>query len=117
MRKAIFEKILFLAGYPNFISNNKDIMIRYSASDDFIEKLRTQADIVSVVSEYVPLTKKGRNYWGCCPFHQEKTPSFSVAPDKGFFYCFGCQAGGDAFRFLMKIENIGFSEAVKLLAQ
>ena len=117
VRNGIFEKILFLAGYPNFISNNKDIMIRYSASDDFIEKLRAQADIVTVVSDYVPLTKKGRNYWGCCPFHQEKTPSFSVAPDKGFFYCFGCQAGGDAFRFLMKIENIGFSEAVKLLAQ
>ncbi|NMC33324.1 MAG: DNA primase [Veillonellaceae bacterium] len=92
-------------------------MIKYSAADDFIEKLRAQTDIVAIISEYVPLQKKGRNYWGCCPFHQEKTPSFSVAPDKGFFYCFGCQAGGDAFRFLMKIENIGFSEAAKLLAQ
>ena len=92
-------------------------MINYSASDDFVDKLRAQADIVSIVSEYVPLNKKGRNYWGCCPFHQEKTPSFSVAPDKGFFYCFGCQAGGDAFRFLMRVENIGFGDAVKLLAQ
>ena len=92
-------------------------MIKYSAADDFIEKLRAQSDIVAIVSEYVPLQKKGRNYWGCCPFHQEKTPSFSVAPDKGFFYCFGCQAGGDVFRFLMKIENIGFGEAAKLLAQ
>ncbi len=92
-------------------------MIKYSASDDFVDKLRVQADIVAVVSEYVPLKKKGRNYWGCCPFHQEKTPSFSVAPDKGFFYCFGCQAGGDAFRFLMRVENIGFGDAVKLLAQ
>ena len=92
-------------------------MINYSASDDFIDKLRAQADIVSIVSEYVPLNKKGRNYWGCCPFHQEKTPSFSVAPEKGFFYCFGCQAGGDAFRFLMRVENIGFGDAVKLLAQ
>jgi DNA primase len=92
-------------------------MIKYSASDDFVDKLRAQSDIVAIVSEYVPLKKKGRNYWGCCPFHQEKTPSFSVAPDKGFFYCFGCQAGGDAFRFLMRVENIGFGEAVKLLAQ
>lgn len=92
-------------------------MIKYSGSDDFVEKLRGQADIVAVVSEYVPLKQKGRNYWGCCPFHQEKSPSFSVAPDKGFFYCFGCQAGGDAFRFLMRVENIGFGEAVKLLAQ
>lgn len=92
-------------------------MIKYSASDDFVDKLRAQADIVAIISEYVPLKKKGRNYWGCCPFHQEKTPSFSVAPDKGFFYCFGCQAGGDMFRFLMRVENIGFADAVKLLAQ
>ena len=99
------------------MANIKYTMIKYSGSDDFVDKLRGQTDIVAVVSEYVPLKKKGRNYWGCCPFHQEKTPSFSVAPDKGFFYCFGCQAGGDAFRFLMRVENIGFGEAVKLLAQ
>lgn len=84
--------------------------------DDFIEKLRSEADIVRIVSDYVPLRKKGRNYWGCCPFHHEKTPSFSVAPDKGFFYCFGCQAGGNVFNFLMKVENIEFFDAVKLLA-
>ncbi|MDU4959790.1 MAG: DNA primase [Sporomusaceae bacterium] len=85
--------------------------------DDFIDRLRSESDIVAVISDYVPLTKKGRNYWGCCPFHQEKTPSFSVTPDKGFFYCFGCQAGGNVFNFLMKVENIGFMEAVKLLAR
>ena len=84
--------------------------------DDFIEKLRSEADIVRIVSDYVPLRKKGRNYWGCCPFHHEKTPSFSVAPDKGFFYCFGCQAGGNVFNFLMKVENVEFFDAVKLLA-
>lgn len=84
--------------------------------DDFIEKLRSEADITSVISEYVPLKKKGRNYWGCCPFHHEKTASFSVTPDKGFFYCFGCQAGGNVFNFLMRVENIGFYDAVKLLA-
>lgn len=84
--------------------------------DDFIEKLRSEADITSVISEYVPLKKKGRNYWGCCPFHHEKTASFSVTPDKGFFYCFGCQAGGNVFNFLMRVENISFYDAVKLLA-
>lgn len=84
--------------------------------EDFIDKLRSEADIASVISEYVPLKKKGRNYWGCCPFHHEKTASFSVTPDKGFFYCFGCQAGGNVFNFLMRVENIGFYDAVKLLA-
>lgn len=84
--------------------------------DDFIDKLRSQCDIVSVISEYVPLKKKGKNYWGCCPFHHEKTPSFSVTPDKGFFYCFGCQTGGNVFNFLMKLENLTFMEAVKALA-
>ena len=92
-------------------------MIKYSLPDDFVDKLRSQADIVSIVAEYVPLQKKGRNYWGCCPFHQEKTPSFSVAPEKNFFYCYGCQAGGDVFRFLMRIESIGFVDSIKLLAQ
>ena len=111
------RKIILLAGYLIVLSNNMSTMIKYSASDDFIDKLRTQADIVAIISEYVPLKKKGRNYWGCCPFHQEKTPSFSVAPDKGFFYCFGCQAGGDVFRFLMRMENLGFGDAAKLLAQ
>ncbi len=84
--------------------------------DDFIDRLRSQSDIVSVISEYVPLKKRGKNYWGCCPFHHEKTPSFSVTPDKGFFYCFGCQAGGNVFNFLMKLENLTFMEAVKKLA-
>ena len=87
-----------------------------NANDDFVDKLRDESDIVSVVSDYVPLKKKGKNYWGCCPFHQEKTPSFSVAADKGFFYCFGCGVGGNVFNFLMKIENIDFFNAVKLLA-
>lgn len=84
---------------------------------DFIDRLRAECDMVAVISDYVPLQKKGRNYWGCCPFHQEKTPSFSVAAEKGFFYCFGCQAGGDIFHFLMKVEQISFIDAVKLLAQ
>ncbi len=85
--------------------------------DEFIDRLRSESDIVSILSEYVPLKKKGKNYWGCCPFHHENTPSFSVTPDKGFFYCFGCQSGGNVFNFLMKIENISFFDAVKVLAQ
>ncbi|MDF2635161.1 MAG: primase, partial [Pelosinus sp.] len=85
--------------------------------DEFIDRLRSESDIVSILSDYVPLKKKGKNYWGCCPFHHENTPSFSVTPDKGFFYCFGCQSGGNVFNFLMKIENISFFDAVKMLAQ
>ncbi|EIW17228.1 MULTISPECIES: DNA primase [Pelosinus] len=85
--------------------------------DEFIDRLRSESDIVSILSDYVPLKKKGKNYWGCCPFHHENTPSFSVTPDKGFFYCFGCQSGGNVFNFLMKIENISFFDAVKVLAQ
>ena len=90
--------------------------MKQSMPDDFIDRVRSQADIVSVVSEYVSLKKRGRDHWGCCPFHQEKSASFSVSPDKGFFYCFGCQAGGDVYRFLMRIEGLSFGDAVKRLA-
>lgn len=83
----------------------------------FINKLRDQADIVEVVSPYVSLRKTGKNLVGLCPFHSEKTPSFTVSPEKNMFYCFGCQAGGDALTFLMKIENLPFTETVELLAQ
>ncbi len=84
--------------------------------DDFKEKVRSSANIVDVVSEYVALKRKGHKHWGCCPFHGEKTPSFTVDADKKFFYCFGCNEGGDIFKFIMKIENCTFPEAVKLLA-
>ncbi len=87
-----------------------------SMFDDFKEQVRSQANIVDIVSEYVPLKKRGSSYWGCCPFHGEKTPSFSVSPDKNFFYCFGCHAGGDVFSFIMKAENCTFQEALKILA-
>lgn len=85
--------------------------------DEFIDRLRSECDIVSILSDYVPLKKKGKNYWGCCPFHHENTPSFSVTTEKGFYYCFGCQSGGNVFNFLMKIENISFFDAVKIVAQ
>src|SRR6187401_1290935 len=83
----------------------------------FIDDLRLQANIVQVVQDYVPLKKAGTTYKGLCPFHSEKTPSFHVNPEKGFFHCFGCGVGGDVFKFLELHEKVGFAEAVKLLAQ
>jgi len=83
----------------------------------FIDDLRLQANIVQVVQEYVPLKRAGNSYKGLCPFHSEKTPSFNVIPEKGFFHCFGCNVGGDVFKFLELHEKIGFQDAVRLLAQ
>ena len=83
---------------------------------NFTDELRTRLSIVDVVSRRVPLTKKGQNYWGCCPFHNEKTPSFSVNEDKGFYHCFGCGEHGDIISFTMKSENVGFVDAIKELA-
>ena len=83
----------------------------------FIDDLRLQANIVLVVQEYVPLKKAGNTYKGLCPFHSEKTPSFHVNPEKGFFHCFGCNAGGDVFKFLELHEKVGFIDAVRMLAQ
>lgn len=82
----------------------------------FSEELRNQADILRVIGDYVSLKKKGNNYWACCPFHNEKTPSFSVNPSKGLFKCFGCGKGGDAITFVMEIEGAPFPEAVKTVA-
>jgi len=83
----------------------------------FIDDLRLQANILQVVQEYVPLKKVGRTYKGLCPFHSEKTPSFHVDPEKGFFHCFGCGVGGDIFKFLELHEKLGFADSVKMLAQ
>ena len=83
----------------------------------FIDDLKQHADIVVVIQDYVSLKKTGANYKGLCPFHGEKTPSFQVNRDKGFFHCFGCGVGGDVFKFLELHEKIGFAETVKLLAQ
>lgn len=84
--------------------------------NDFKEQVRSHANIVEVVSGYVALKKKGRKHWGCCPFHGEKTPSFTVDEEKDFFYCFGCHEAGDVFKFIMKSENCSFIDAVKFLA-
>ncbi|HEV2707464.1 MAG TPA: DNA primase [Pyrinomonadaceae bacterium] len=83
----------------------------------FIDDLRRQADIVRVVGDYVSLKKKGANWMACCPFHQEKTPSFSVNPSKEIFYCFGCAKGGSVFNFVMEIERVSFPEAVRIVAE
>lgn len=90
-------------------------MIRYS--DEIIEEVRQSSDIVSIISQYVALKRKGRNYFGVCPFHNEKSPSFSVSPDKQIFHCFGCGVGGNVYTFLTKIEGIGFKEALEMLAE
>lgn len=85
--------------------------------EDIVEAVRQRSDIVEVVSRYVQLKKKGKNHTGSCPFHNERTPSFTVTPEKQIFYCFGCGAGGDVFKFLMLKENLSFQEAVTMLAQ
>ncbi|HEX8118973.1 MAG TPA: DNA primase [Pyrinomonadaceae bacterium] len=83
----------------------------------FIDDLRRQADIVRVVGDYVTLKKKGANWMACCPFHQEKTPSFSVNPSKNIFYCFGCSKGGSVFNFVMELEGVSFPESVRIVAE
>lgn len=85
--------------------------------DEFIERVRERSDIYSVVSRYVTLTLKGNKYWACCPFHGEKTASFTITPEKGLFYCFGCHEGGNVFNFISKIEHISYFDAVKLQAE
>ncbi len=86
-------------------------------SQDIVENVRDAGDIVRLVSDYVPLKPAGSRMKGLCPFHEEKTPSFSVDPERQLFYCFGCQQGGDVFKFVMQYEKLGFREAVEFLAQ
>ncbi len=83
----------------------------------FIDDLRRQADIVRIVQDYVSLKKKGANWMACCPFHKEKTASFSVSPTKDIFYCFGCQKGGSVFNFVMEMERVTFPDAIKIVAE
>lgn len=83
----------------------------------FIADLKQRCDIVSVLSKYIRLDKKGKNFWACCPFHHEKTPSFSVNDSEQYYHCFGCKESGDVITFVMKYENLGYLEAVKILAE
>ena len=84
--------------------------------DEIVEEVRSRNDIVDIISGYVRLQKRGSNYFGLCPFHNEKSPSFSVSPGKQMYYCFGCGAGGNVITFLMEYENYTFAEALKVLA-
>ncbi|MDR3113360.1 MAG: hypothetical protein LBU09_03195, partial [Endomicrobium sp.] len=85
---------------------------------NIIEQVRIASDIISVIREYLPdLKRAGRNWKACCPFHNEKTPSFTVNSEKGIYKCFGCNASGDVFKFVMAMDNISWIEAVKKLAQ
>ena len=84
---------------------------------DFAQHVKSSADIVRIIGEHVRLKKTGNSFVGLCPFHQEKTPSFNVHPTRQFFYCFGCGAKGDVFRFVMDTEKIAFPEAVRRVAQ
>lgn len=90
-------------------------MVRYS--EELIEEVRNSNDIVDIISQYVVLKRSGRNYFGLCPFHKEKSPSFSVSPDKQIFHCFGCGAGGNVFHFISKIENVNFVESMQILSE
>lgn len=91
------------------------MLVRFDEA--FIQEVREKNDIVGLVSEYVHLTRRGKDYWGLCPFHAEKSPSFHVVPEKGFYHCFGCKATGDVFRFLMEKDHLTFYEAVEHLAR
>ena len=90
-------------------------MIRYS--DELIDEVKNNNDIVDIVSQYVALKRSGRNYFGLCPFHNEKSPSFAVSPDKQIFHCFGCGVGGNVIHFISKIEGLNFRESLELLAE
>ena len=85
-------------------------------SEDVVEEVRQRSDIVDIISSYISLKKSGSSYLGLCPFHNEKTPSFSVSGGKQMYYCFGCGAGGNVFTFLMEYENLTFPEALEQLA-
>ena len=92
-------------------------MRNYGVPLEFIQELKSRVDIVSIISRSTQLTKKGRYYWACCPFHFEKTPSFAVSQDEQYYHCYGCGESGDVISFYAKYENLSFMEAVKMLAQ
>ena len=82
-----------------------------------LSEIQNRLDIAEVIGEYVPLQRKGTRYWGLCPFHREKSPSFTVTPEKGVFYCFGCHKGGGLFQFVMDMEKVLWRDAVEILAK
>lgn len=92
-------------------------MQKFGFNSDFLEKLKYNNDLVSVVSKYVQLQDKGNTFFGCCPFHHEKTPSFAVNRLEQYYHCFGCGVSGDVIKFIMEMESVDFIEAVKILAE
>src|SRR5262249_8252703 len=96
--------------------NSKDRLVSQPIPEEVVQEVLLHTDIVDVIGDYVQLKRTGANAKGLCPFHQEKTPSFTVSPAKGLFYCFGCHASGNVFRFLMQHEHLTFPEAVRFLA-
>ena len=89
-------------------------MARYP--DDFIEQIMQKIDIVDLIGSYVSVERKGRDYWACCPFHSEKTPSFQIRADNQYYHCYGCQKSGNIFKFIMEYDKATFNEAVETLA-
>lgn len=98
-------------------TTQKGVILSMRIDESTIERIRQSADIADVIGDYVSLKKKGANLWACCPFHGEKSPSFSVSPAKGIYKCFGCGKAGDAIRFIMDIEGLGYGEALRHLAK
>ena len=95
----------------------KGLILVVQYSDELKEDIRSANDIVDVISQYVTLKRSGRNFFGLCPFHKEKSPSFSVSPDRQYYHCFGCHKGGDVFNFVSEIERVSFKEALEFLAE
>ena len=112
-KKRGFGKVL---AYKEF-SDEKREAIRVAFDQRFLDELAARSDIVDVVGSYVSLSPRGSEYWGCCPFHSEKTPSFHVRPDQQMYYCFGCKKGGGVVNFIMEIENLSYPDAVHFLAK
>ena len=100
---------------PEKYQKKQEVFMYYP--EEVIEEVRTRSDIVDIISGYVKLQKKGSNYFGLCPFHHEKSPSFSVSQSKQMYHCFGCGVSGNVFTFVMEYENYSFREAVELLAE
>ena len=86
-------------------------------SPEFIDRVRNASNIVDIARNYLPLRQKGQDFWACCPFHSEKTPSFAISAPKQFYYCYGCHESGNVFKFVMKMENLSWPEAVAMLAK
>ena len=84
---------------------------------EWLAELKRKNDLVSIASNYLQLEQKGRSFWACCPFHNEKTPSFSINNEEGFYHCFGCKESGDVIKFVEKMENVDFMDAIKILAE